>query len=56
MDIIRLRTLRELSQRHTMAAVAETLFLTPSAVSQQIGQLEEELGVQLVEKRGRGCA
>src|SRR5690606_10559376 len=54
MDIIRLRTLRELSQRHTMAAVAEALFLTPSAVSQQIGQLAEELGVQLVEKRGRG--
>lgn len=54
MDIVRLRTLRELSHRTTMAAVAEALFLTPSAVSQQIAQLEEEVGVQLVERQGRG--
>lgn len=54
MDIARLRTLRELSSRHTMAAVAEALFLTPSAVSQQITQLEEETGVDLVEREGRG--
>ena len=54
MDIARLRTLRELSSRHTMAAVAEALFLTPSAVSQQISQLEEETGVTLVERQGRG--
>ena len=54
MDISRLRTLRELSSRHTMAAVAEALFLTPSAVSQQITQLEEETGVNLVERQGRG--
>lgn len=37
-----------------MAAVAEALFLTPSAVSQQITQLEEETGVNLVERQGRG--
>lgn len=37
-----------------MAAVAEALFLTPSAVSQQIAQLEEEVGVQLIERHGRG--
>ncbi len=54
MDITRLRTLRELAQRGTMSAVAETLFLTPSAVSQQIAQLEEEAGVQLIERQGRG--
>lgn len=54
MDIARLRTLRELSTRHTMAAVAEALFLTPSAVSQQITQLEEDLEVELVERQGRG--
>jgi DNA-binding transcriptional LysR family regulator len=54
MDIARLRTLRELSARQTMAAVAQALFLTPSAVSQQIAQLEEEVGMQLTERQGRG--
>lgn len=54
MDITRLRTLRELSTRQTMAAAAEALFLTLSAVSQQISLLEEEVGVELVEKQGRG--
>jgi len=37
-----------------MAAVAEALFLTPSAVSQQITLLEQETGVKLVERQGRG--
>lgn len=54
MDVVRLNTLRELSIRHTMAAVAEVLNLTPSAVSQQISQLEGEVGVPLVERSGRG--
>src|SRR2546427_3828527 len=54
MDIARLRALRELSIRQTMAAVADALYLTPSAVSQQIAQLEEEVGVQLTERQGRG--
>ncbi|HEV2155542.1 LysR family transcriptional regulator [Bradyrhizobium sp.] len=54
MDFARLRTLRELSLRKTMAAVAEALLISPSAVSQQIAQLEDETGVELVERRGRG--
>lgn len=54
MDLPRLRTLRELAKRQTMAAVAEALYVSPSAVSQQISQLEEEVGVPLVERRGRG--
>jgi len=54
MDFVRLRTLRELSLRTTMAAVADALHLSPSAVSQQIAQLEDELQVELVERRGRG--
>ncbi len=54
MDIARLRALRELSTRQTMAAVAEALCLTPSAVSQQIAQLEEEAGMPLTERQGRG--
>lgn len=54
MDLARLRALRELSDRQTMAAVAEALHLTASAVSQQIAQLEEEAGVKLIERQGRG--
>lgn len=54
MDLVRLRTLRELSLRTTMAAVADALHLSPSAISQQIAQLEDELQVELVERRGRG--
>jgi DNA-binding transcriptional LysR family regulator len=53
-DLSRLRALRELSSRQTMAAVAEALHLTPSAVSQQIAQLEEEVGLKLTERQGRG--
>lgn len=53
MNLNRLRTLRELSIRSTMAAVADALYLTPSAVSQQITQLEEDFGIALVERIGR---
>ncbi|MES2940497.1 MAG: LysR substrate-binding domain-containing protein [Pseudomonadota bacterium] len=54
MDVNRLRALRELARRGTMAAAAEALFLTPSAVSQQVALLEQEVGVALTERRGRG--
>ena len=54
MDLARLRALRELSIRKTMAAVAEALYVSPSAVSQQIALLEEEVGIDLIERRGRG--
>jgi DNA-binding transcriptional LysR family regulator len=53
MDVARLRTLRELAMRQTMAAVAEALRISPSAVSQQIAQLESEAGLPLIERRGR---
>nr|WP_277625338.1 LysR family transcriptional regulator [Burkholderia stabilis] len=49
-----MRALLELERCGTMAAAAEALFLTPSAVSQQIAQLEEEAGVELTERVGRG--
>ena len=54
MDVSRLRALRELSVRSTMAAVAEALNVSPSAVSQQISLLEAEAGITLVKRRGRG--
>ena len=53
-DFSRLRTLRELSLRRTMASVADALLISPSAVSQQIALLESEVGIELVERRGRG--
>ncbi|MCP2335326.1 LysR family transcriptional regulator [Actinomadura rupiterrae] len=45
--------LRELQQRGTAGAVAEALGYSPSAVSQQLAQLQREVGVPLVEKVGR---
>ena len=56
MDLARLRALRELSIRKTMAAVAEALYVSPSAVSQQLALLEEEVGIDLIERRGRGVS
>lgn len=53
-DLHRLRLLRELSHRGTLAAVAEALDYSPSAVSRQLGILEREVGVSLLEPAGRG--
>jgi DNA-binding transcriptional LysR family regulator len=54
LDLRRLRLLRELSERGTIAAVADALQFTPSAVSQQLAMLEREAGVPLLERAGRG--
>ncbi|WP_157155023.1 LysR family transcriptional regulator [Diaminobutyricimonas sp. LJ205] len=53
LDIRRLRLLRELKIRGTLAAVADALAYSPSAVSQQLGLLEQEAGVPLLTKSGR---
>ncbi|WP_329403517.1 LysR substrate-binding domain-containing protein [Streptomyces virginiae] len=54
LDVRRLRLLRELARRGTIAAVAEALTFSPSAVSQQLGVLEREAGLPLLERTGRG--
>jgi DNA-binding transcriptional LysR family regulator len=54
LDLRRLRLLRELKERGTIAAVADALQFTPSAVSQQLAMLEREAGVRLLERAGRG--
>jgi DNA-binding transcriptional LysR family regulator len=54
LDLRRLRLLRELHARGTIAAVADALQFTPSAVSQQLAVLEREAGVALLERAGRG--
>jgi DNA-binding transcriptional LysR family regulator len=53
LDLRRLRLLRELARRGTIAAVAEALSYSPSAVSQQLAALEKEAGVRLLEPAGR---
>jgi len=53
-DARRLRVLREVSQQGTLAAAADALHLTPSAVSQQLAALEREVGQPVIERNGRG--
>jgi DNA-binding transcriptional LysR family regulator len=54
MDVQRLRVLRELADRGSVTAVAAALSFTPSAISQQLRALAEEVGVPLTEPAGRG--
>src|SRR5215218_6959627 len=54
LELRRLRLLYELQARGTIAAVADALQFTPSAVSQQLAVLEREAGVTLLEPAGRG--
>jgi DNA-binding transcriptional LysR family regulator len=53
LDLKKLRLLRELQLRGTIAAVAESLSYSPSSVSQQLSALEAEAGVPLLVKSGR---
>ncbi len=56
LDVHRLRLLREVAVIATIAAAAEALAFTPSAVSQQLSKLETEVGAPLLERSGRGVA
>lgn len=50
MEIRHLRTLVAVAEADSFASAAEHLFITPAAVSQQIRQLETELGIQLFDR------
>ncbi|AZI57074.1 LysR family transcriptional regulator [Nakamurella antarctica] len=52
-DVRRLEILRELDRCGTIAATAEAVFLTPSAVSQQMAALSREAGTPMLEPDGR---
>lgn len=53
LDLRRLRILRELAHRGTLATVADALGYSPSTISQQLSQLESEAGLTLLEPAGR---
>jgi DNA-binding transcriptional LysR family regulator len=53
LEVRRLRMLREVSLHGTIRAAASALSFTPSAVSQQLSALERDLGVELLQRRGR---
>jgi DNA-binding transcriptional LysR family regulator len=53
LDVRRMRVLREVALRGSIAAAAEALSFTPSAVSQQVAKLEREAGVPLVHRGPR---
>ncbi|MGW5667959.1 LysR family transcriptional regulator [Micromonospora sp. NPDC003776] len=56
LDVRRLRLLHALAGHGTVNAAAEALHLTGPAVSQQLGTLEREVGVRLLERQGRRLA
>jgi len=53
MEIAHLRSLVMIVREGSFTAAAEKLFVTQPALSQQIKGLETELGVQLLDRRGR---
>lgn len=53
-DLHRMQLLRELARRGTVTSVAAALSYSPSAVSQQLAALEQEVGTPLLEPDGRG--
>lgn len=50
----RLHILRAVADHRTVTAAAAALYLTPSAVSQQLAALEQETGHRLVERGAKG--
>lgn len=52
-DLRRLTILLEIHERGTLAATAQALHLTSSAISQQISTLEKEVGTPLLRRVGR---
>ncbi|MDJ0462728.1 LysR family transcriptional regulator [Streptomyces sp. H27-C3] len=53
-DPRRLRILRAVADHRTVTAAAAALYLTPSAVSQQLAALEQETGHSLLTRSSRG--
>jgi DNA-binding transcriptional LysR family regulator len=56
MEVRQLQMLRELGERGSVNAVAEALYVTPSAVSQQLRLLQATIASPLTERNGRRLA
>jgi DNA-binding transcriptional LysR family regulator len=56
LNVNRLRILREVAHHGSFSAAADALSYTQSAVSQQMGALEAETGMMLLERRPRGVS
>jgi DNA-binding transcriptional LysR family regulator len=54
LDAQRLAVLAEVAHAGSIASAAQRLAFTPSAVSQQIGKLERDLGCRLLHRHARG--
>ena len=54
LDVKRLRILREVAQRGSFSAAADSLYLSQSAVSQQIATLEREVAMTLLDRTRQG--
>ena len=55
MDLKRLRTFVAVAELGTVSRAALRLRISQSALSRQIGDLEQELGFRLFDRVGRGC-
>ena len=53
MNIDQLKAFQRVASRESFTKAAQELFLTQSAVSQQIRSLEEEIGSRLFDRSGR---
>src|SRR5688500_17278958 len=56
MDIRRLEIFAKVAELGSFSRAAEALFLTQPTISEHIRALEDELGVQLLDRLGRGTA
>ena len=55
LDVKRLRILREVAEHGSFSAAAESLYLSQSAVSQQVATLEREVGMALLDRTREGA-
>lgn len=54
LDVRRMRVLSEVANRGSFSAAADALFLSQSAVSQQVATLEREVGMTLLQRSSEG--
>jgi DNA-binding transcriptional LysR family regulator len=54
LDVKRMRVLREVANHGSFSAAAEALYLSQSAVSQQVATLEREVGMSLLQRTSDG--